>query len=128
MDESTNLEQLSGPVPAPAPLGQAPITTGGFSPNAQRFAPALSGTTPVNTTAVQPTMPIGSGETMYQGFEQEDISNVGGVTNIVNPNEQSTETFIPETIEESEVEYGSREQRRANRSARRIKRKSRRNR
>ena len=128
MDESNNLESLSGPVPTPCPLGPAPILTGGFSPNAQRFAPALSGATPANTTAVQPIMPIGSGETMYNDFEQEDISNVGGVTNIANPNEQSTETFIPETIETPEAEYGSREQRQANRSSRRSKRRARRNR
>tara|TARA_R110000744_G_scaffold124917_1_gene230565 strand:+ start:77 stop:613 length:537 start_codon:yes stop_codon:yes gene_type:complete len=83
MDESTNLEQLSGPVGAPAPLGQAPITTGGFTPNAQKFAPSLSGT---NTTGQQPTMPIGAGNTMFPEtsgalpvFAQDQIGNVSGV-------------------------------------------------
>jgi len=126
MDESNNLESLSGPVPPPGPLGQAPITTGGFSPNTQRFAPALSRTTPANTTATQPTMPIGSGETMYEtpDFDQEDISNVGGVIGV---NAQPAEASGFE-IPEPETEQGSKEYRKENRIARRTKRKERRKR
>jgi len=83
MDESTNLEQLSGPVGAPAPLGQAPITTGGFTPNAQKFAPYLSGAN--QKSGQQPNLPIAE-KSMFPEtsgalpvFAQDQIGNVAGV-------------------------------------------------
>ena len=98
MDESTNLEQLSGPVAAPAPLGQAPITTGGFTPNAQKFAPYLSG---ANQSGQQPNLPIAE-KSMFPEtsgalpvFAQDQIGNVGGVVGMDNQTKQQ-EAFIPE--------------------------------
>ena len=117
MDESTNLEQLSGPVGAPAPLGQAPITTGGFTPNAQKFAPYLSGAN--QKSGQQPNLPIAE-KSMFPEtsgalpvFAQDQIGNVAGVVGskveapleaeiptITNSVEGETEIFMEADLED----------------------------
>tara|TARA_R110000824_G_scaffold2386_1_gene11183 strand:+ start:69 stop:641 length:573 start_codon:yes stop_codon:yes gene_type:complete len=96
-----DLTQLYSPVPAPGtptltPGTPAPVTpgfsySGGFTPANQAMMGNLSG---ANPQALQPSMPVGSGNTMYQGpmFGQEDIGNVGGV---VGMNEETLEAYIP---------------------------------
>ncbi len=90
-----DLDPLYNPVMAPAPLGEAATTTQPFNQQNQAMGAGLTGSDP---TAVVPTLPVGSGNTMYEGpmFNQEDISNVGGVT--AKAPTRGTEVFIPETV------------------------------
>lgn len=88
-----NLDPLYNPVMAPAPLGEAATQQQPFNQQNQAMGAGLTGSDP---TAVVPTLPVGSGNTMYEGpmFNQADISNVGGVT--AKGQTRSTEIFIPE--------------------------------
>jgi|10_taG_2_1085330.scaffolds.fasta_scaffold05991_5 hypothetical protein len=64
----TTLEQLYTPLAAPGPSAgfppQAAPPVGGFTPQQQAMAGALTGATP---TAAPPTLPVGTGNTMYTG-------------------------------------------------------------
>ena len=102
MDE--DLTNLYNPVPVP---GTPPVTpgtgssySGGFTPANQAMMGNLSGTNP---NALPPSMPVGSGNTTYQGpmFGQEDIGNVGGV---VGMNEDTKQAYIPEVPDASEAQ------------------------
>lgn len=101
MDE--DLTNLYSPVPAPGT--PTPVTpgfsySGGFTPANQAMMGNLSG---ANPNALPPSMPVGSGNTMYQGpvFGQEDIGNVGGV---VGMNEDTKQAYIPEVPDASEAQ------------------------
>jgi hypothetical protein len=104
MDQDS-LNALYTPVPAPGT--PAPVTpgfsySGGFTPANQAMMGNLSG---ANPKALPPNMPVGSGNTMYQGpmFGQEDIGNVGGV---VGMNEETLEAYIPpENTEQQTTDF-----------------------
>jgi hypothetical protein len=98
-----DLEKLYNPVSSPfedavASGVQSTFNTGRFSPEVQAMTQSLSGTNP---KALPPNMPIGSGNTMYQGpmFGQEDIGNVGGV---VGTNQEPLEAYIPYQADNTE--------------------------
>ena len=69
-----------------------------FDETTQAMTKNLSGADP---NAPTPQLPIGAGNTMYQGpmFGQEDISNVSGVVGMDNQTKQQ-EAFIPEVDED----------------------------
>lgn len=71
-----------------------------FDETTQAMTKNLSGADP---NAPTPQLPIGAGNTMYQGpmFGQQDISNVGGVVGMDNQKKkQEQETLIPEVDED----------------------------
>jgi len=91
----TDLNALYNPVLPPAPLGEATAPAQPFNEQQQAMAKGLTGSDPAATT---PTLPVGTGNTMYTGpmFNQGDISNVGGVTGMAP--QEDTQTYIPETV------------------------------
>lgn len=58
-----DLDPLYNPVMAPAPLGEA-ATQQPFNQQTQAMGAGLTGSDP---TAIVPTLPVGSGNTMYGG-------------------------------------------------------------
>jgi len=94
-DNMTDLNALYTPVLPPAPLGEATAPAQPFNEQQQAMAKGLTGSDPAATT---PTLPVGTGNTMYTGpmFNQGDISNVGGVTGMAP--QEDTQTYIPETV------------------------------
>jgi len=75
----TTLEQLYTPLAAPGPSAgsppQAAPPVGGFTPQQQAMAGALTGATP---TAAPPTLPVGTGNTMYTGQTPDTKSTATG--------------------------------------------------
>ena len=94
------LNALYTPVAPPVTPGAGVAYSGGFTPSNQAMMGNLSGTNP---NALPPSMPVGSGNTTYQGpmFGQEDIGNVGGV---VGMNEDTKQAYIPEVPDASEAQ------------------------
>lgn len=108
MDENS-LENLSGPVPAPAPLGEsAPITTGNFGTDFQRLATTLTGVG--KQGIVSPAIGNGNGTEVIPTISSGDMAG-------------PEEAFIPDssTVSQDFAEGGKkakRQQRRADRKAR----------
>ena len=104
MDQDS-LNALYTPVPTtetPASVTPGFSYSGGFTPANQAMMGNLSG---ANPKALPPNMPVGSGNTMYQGpmFGQEDIGNVGGV---VGMNEETLEAYIPpDNTEQQTIDF-----------------------
>jgi len=69
-----------------------------FDETTQAMTKSLSGADP---NAPPPQLPIGAGNTMYQGamFGQEDISNVGGVVGMDDQNKEQ-KAIIPDVDED----------------------------
>ncbi len=99
MDQDS-LNALYTPVPTPAPVTPGFSYSGGFTPANQAMMGNLSG---ANPKALPPNMPVGSGNTMYQGpmFGQEDIGNVAGLLKA-----GDKKMFIPSVEEPEEEEKG----------------------
>lgn len=92
-----DLQVLSSPVPPPAAPGSGNVLgMGGFTPANQAMLGNLSAG---NTAAPAPTLPVGSGQTMYgaNAFSQEEIGAIGGVVGLNDPTK--VETFIPPEVD-----------------------------
>ena len=111
----STLEDLYTPLTTPAPLGQTPPPPAGSTQTwgtqaQQAMASSLTGagslTQGATPTVPAPTLPIGTGQTAYQGpvFSQEQIANVGGVmgTQAVDREVKLPEAQYEEDIEEAE--------------------------
>ena len=106
-----DLNALYNPVMAPAPLGEAAtqeamLKTQPFTGTQQAMAQGLTGS---NKTAPVPTLPVGSGNTMYPTsgpvFAQEDIANVGGVTSMAPTEDTSVVIPMIDPLMEQENEF-----------------------
>ena len=83
------LNQLYSPVGSQQGAGN--VWGGGFTPGAQQAASYFGAQPGVGA----PNMPIGTGTTMYNPMQQEDIRNVG----ITNTDQNALETYIPEAAD-----------------------------
>ena len=84
------LNQLYSPVAPQQGAGNV-WGGGGFTPGAQQTASYFG----AKSGAGAPNMPIGTGTTMYDPMQQEDIRNVG----VTNTDQDALETYIPEAAD-----------------------------